>query len=495
MTTEPIPQNDPGAFPANIQEEIAALLLTKDEELKKAVGLVRPEYFTNPPLQDIIRILLAYFEQYRCCPPRDHIQTQLDDLKDQRWAELRSEMLTVLYDVSAALPLEYSSDRLGKFCRYQATQKAILDCASLLQKNQDYPGIIRLITGAAEAEPEAARDERELESICAADVVEEEMEWFWHNTFPKAKLSLLVGKPGSGKSFFTMMMAARVSSGADFPTHSNRPVDRGQVLILQTEDGWADTCKKRLRWEGADQSRIHFLTGTKDRQGNTYPVDLSTDLKQVRQKMSELGDVKLIIVDPLSAYVGISAKMDSHQEREVRLALGPLMAFIEQERVAVVGIMHMNKNQMADALYRISGSAAWSQVPRVIWTIAKDREDPELRHFLIMKNNTVPEVEKREAEFVFRIQENHIVLAPDVQPIGLAEAVGPETPEDARERRGKLKTALTFLEDQKAKGTRELSAREVKQAYPEIGDNTWKQARRKMKVRTAQRMDGWWWLF
>ena len=112
-----------------------------------------------------------------------------------------------------------------------------------------------------------------------------------------------------------------------------------------------------------------------------------------------------------------------------------------------------------------------------------------------MKSNTVPEVEKREAEFVFRIQENHIVVATDVQPIGLAEAVGPEAPEDARERRGKLKTALTFLEDQKAKGTHELSAREVKQAYPEIGDNTWKQARRIVKAKTAQRMDGWWWLF
>ena len=82
-----------------------------------------------------------------------------------------------------------------------------------------------------------------------------------------------------------------------------------------------------------------------------------------------------------------------------------------------------------------------------------------------------------------------------MQPTGLAEAVGPEAPEDARNRRGKLKTAITFLEDQKAIGTRELSAREVKQLYSEISDNTWKQARRKVKVETAQRPDGWWWLF
>ena len=93
------------------------------------------------------------------------------------------------------------------------------------------------------------------------------------------------------------------------------------------------------------------------------------------------------------------------------------MTFIEQEKVAVVGIMHLNKNQMADVIFRISGSAAWAQVPRVIWMISQDRNDPELRWLLAMKNNTIRETEKREAEFGFRIQENHIVIARDEQPI------------------------------------------------------------------------------
>lgn len=103
------------------------------------------------------------------------------------------------------------------------------------------------------------------------------------------------------------------------------------------------------------------------------------------------------------------------------------------------------------------------------------------------------ETDKRKAEFVFRIQDNRIVVDPDVQPMGLTEAIGPEPPEDAKERRGKLKTALAFLEDQKAKGTRELSAKEVNQAFPDINDNTWGQARRKLKIKTEQRPDGWWW--
>jgi len=406
-------------FPAKIQEEIAAILLTNEEKLKAAMGLVEPEFFDNLALQDIVRILFVYFEQYGCCPARDHIQTELYGLKDQTMAEARSETLRLLYEIADGDPLEYSSDKLGEFCRYQATKQALLDSVDLLKKKRDYPEIIRRITEAAGTAQEApAKDDRVLETVCATDLVEEDMEWLWHNTVPKAKLSLLVGKPEVGKSFFTMMMAARVSSGAPFPSSSApRPVERGQVLILQTEDGMEDTCVKRLRWEEADQSMIHFITGTRDRQGKSRPVDLSTDVEQVRRRMRELGNVKLIIVDPLSAYIGSSTKMDSHQDREVRLALRPLMTFIEQEKVAVVGIMHLNKNQMADVIFRISGSAAWAQVPRVIWMISQDRNDPELRWLLAMKNNTIRETEKREAEFGFRIQENHIVIARDEQPI------------------------------------------------------------------------------
>jgi hypothetical protein len=170
---------------------------------------------------------------------------------------------------------------------------------------------------------------------------------------------------------------------------------------------------------------------------------------------------------------------------------------IEQEKVAVVGIMHMNKNQLADAIYQISGSAAWVQVPRVIWMIAQDREDSELRWFLAMKNNTIPEIEKREAEFGFRIQENHIMVALEAQPISAEEAVAPEAPEDAKKRRGKLKDAIAFLEQLKAEvGVGgEVPVKDIQQAFPGISDPTWHRARKKLGLETKQRPEGWVWLF
>lgn len=335
----------------------------------------------------------------------------------------------------------------------------------------------------------------ELEYTCAADVVEEDVEWLWLNTFPKAKLSVLAGMLGAGKSFFTMMMAARVSSGTPF-LNSTRPVERGQVLILQYEDGLKDTVIKRLRWEGADMSMIGFITGTKGRDGKSRGVDLSADVEKLRLKIRELGNVKLIIVDPLSSYVGLHKKMDSYKDTDVREALRPLTDLIEQEKVAVIGIMHLNKSQMSDPRHRVVGSAAWMQVPRVAWWISEDKNDKDLHWFLAVKNNTIPLAERKQAEFGFRFEENHIVVAQNEEPPSIEDVTRPEPPEDAKDRRSKVETAVDFFEACRASGEKELPAKDVMEAHHGISKDIWAKARKKLGgISTEQRPDGWWWIF
>ncbi|MCX5915049.1 MAG: AAA family ATPase [Deltaproteobacteria bacterium] len=479
-----------------IQLSIASAILADPQMLPQALAVINPKSFVNPAVQDFVALILRYIEKYHQVMPTDVFLQEVSDLLDKKPKLPADEYLKVaesIITLGMAGDFDYARDRAVDFARYQAVQEAILKSASLLKKKRDYQGIVGLITEAAGTRPEGAEEGRELDTVCVADVIEMPSEWLWHDTFPKAQVSFLVGTPSSGKSFFTMMMAARVSRGEAFPTQTEYPVGQGQVLVLQVEDSIARTCKKRLRWEGASESNIHFILGTRDKRGITRPVDLSTDLEKIKQKMDELGNVRLLIVDPLSAYVGVKRNMDANSEREVRDALVPFMAFAEKEDIAVIAIVHLNKNLGADPLQRLMGSAAWGQVPRLVWTIVKDRQNPELRHFLMNKTNDGSETEKKKAEFVFRIEDNHIVVVPDVQPMSIHEAMGPEPPEDAKERRGKLKTAMTFLEEQKAKGTHELSAKEVNQAFPDINDNTWSQARRKLKVKPVQRPDGWWW--
>jgi len=155
---------------------------------------------------------------------------------------------------------------------------------------------------------------------------------------------------------------------------------------------------------------------------------------------------------------------------------------------------------MADVLFRISGYAAWAQVPWVIWAIVRERKDPALRQFLALKNNTIPGVDLTDAQFSFRIPKgvDHIDVAVDEEPSSAAEALAPEPPEDAKERRGKLKTAVEFLEilkgdlgDQKDS----MPAKEIQATFPKINPNTWKQARRELGILTGQRSAGWFWKF
>jgi hypothetical protein len=214
MNNHSFPQNDPGTFPIEIQEEIAACLLTNEEKLKAAVGLVEPKYFDNAPLQDIIRILFNYFEQYRHCPSRDHLQTELDGLKDrQMCGELRTKMLALLYDLAAGSSLDYSSDHLTDFCKYQAIKQSIIDSVDLLQKKKDYEEIGRRFKEATEI----GLGKGDLITKNLGNVEAQEIEWLWPHKFPKNKLSLIVGDPGVGKSFFTMMMAACITSGHRWP--------------------------------------------------------------------------------------------------------------------------------------------------------------------------------------------------------------------------------------------------------------------------------------
>ena len=83
------------------------------------------------------------------------------------------------------------------------------------------------------------------------DVESKEVEWIWYPYLPKGKLVLLMGDPGSGKTFLTTYIASVVSNG-DIFVNSNEHTKKGIVLLQNGEDGIGDTIKKRLEGSGAN---------------------------------------------------------------------------------------------------------------------------------------------------------------------------------------------------------------------------------------------------
>jgi putative DNA primase/helicase len=105
---------------------------------------------------------------------------------------------------------------------------------------------------------------------------------------------------------------------------------------------------------------------------------------RIAATLSELNDVALLIIDPVSAYLG---DVDSHRNAETRALLVPLAEMASRYHVAVVLITHLAKNASAEALLRITGSIAFAAMARGAWGVARDKDNPSRRLFLPLKNN------------------------------------------------------------------------------------------------------------
>jgi hypothetical protein len=220
------------------------------------------------------------------------------------------------------------------------------------------------------------------------DTVEpEDVAWLWPRRIALGKLTLIAGDPGLGKSFVTLDIAARVSRGQPWPDAPGVPNPSGGVVLLNAEDGLADTIAPRLDAAGADRRRIVSLDGvaadTPSSTSSERGFNLR-DLPALEQAIAEVSDCRLVVIDPITSYLGA---VDSHKNAEVRGLLGPLAALAAKHNVAIVAVTHLNKSGNGPAIYRTMGSLAFAAAARAAWAAIKDKEDPRRRLFIPVKNN------------------------------------------------------------------------------------------------------------
>ncbi len=217
-----------------------------------------------------------------------------------------------------------------------------------------------------------------------SDVSPEAITWLWEGRIAAGKMSLLVGDPGLGKSYLTMDLAARVTIGGTWPDKS--PARPGTVIVLTAEDGLADTVRPRLDLLGGDPARVHILTGTGDPE-KPSSFTLAQDLDCLEDAVLRTG-AGLVIIDPLSAYLG--SERDSHRDADVRGLLAPLAALAERHQLAVLSVLHLNKSEQQKALYRVQGTLAFVAASRAVFAVVNDQDEPGRRLFLPLKMNLGP---------------------------------------------------------------------------------------------------------
>ena len=216
----------------------------------------------------------------------------------------------------------------------------------------------------------------------AADVRVRAVEWLWDGRVPLGMLSLWAGPPKVGKSYVSLSMAAGVSRGAA-PPHGSIPDGPASVILMSAEDDPSRTIIPRLKAAGADLSRVHILESVVLEGGNEALPSLRADMAHVAAAADRLGDCRLIVIDPVSAYLG---GVDDHRNAEVRGILSPLKKMAERLNAAVVLLSHLSKGGSSNPQQRVIGSIAYVGACRANFLFVKDREDPTGRRVLMLDN-------------------------------------------------------------------------------------------------------------
>lgn len=230
-----------------------------------------------------------------------------------------------------------------------------------------------------------AETSAEVETECFADIPVESLRWLWDQRIPAGKLTIFAGDPGQGKSLATIDIAARVSRGDVFPDGCR--AGTGDSIILSCEDDARDTIAPRLRAARAVVARIHRVKAVRvtlaDGATGESTFNFERDMEKLDVALGRIPNVKLLIVDPLSAYMG---HVDTHRDAEIRRVLAPLADLAARRHLAVIGIMHLKKSETS-ALLRVSGSIAFVAAARAVWVFGEDPDAPENRVMVPAKNN------------------------------------------------------------------------------------------------------------
>jgi len=330
-----------------------------------------------------------------------------------------------------------------------------------------------------------------------ADIKAEAVGWLWLARIALRKLGLIAGDPGLGKSFLSLDIAARVTRGRAWPDGAPgcAPSD---VILLSAEDGAADTIRPRCEAAGADLDRIEILRAVREsNNGNLTErhFSLDGDVARLDEALERRPAVRLVIVDPVTAYLG---GLDSHKNAELRGALMPLAALAEKRGVAILLVSHLNKGQ-AEALYRVSGSNAFVAAPRTAWLVTQDPANEGPRRLMLqLKNNLAP----NPGGLAFKIESDEqgraaVAWEPGRVDMSAREALAPE-----RRERGpkpaKLEAATALLCKALGDGAKHPSIDLIKQADEDgISYDRLNDAAKKLGVNREKGAfkGGWvWWL-
>ena len=220
-------------------------------------------------------------------------------------------------------------------------------------------------------------EKKAVPMIRMSEIQQTEVEWLWYPYIPFGKLTIIQGNPGEGKTFFAMQLAAACTNRKYLP--QMEPFEPFNVIFQTAEDGLGDTVKPRLVSAEADMERVLVIDDTE------HPLTLAD--KRIENAIRE-NNARLVIIDPLQAFLG--ATVDMNRANEVRPILRRLADTAQNTNCAIVMIGHLNKASGSQSTYRGLGSIDITAVVRSLLFIGKVKTDPTTRVIVHEKSSLAP---------------------------------------------------------------------------------------------------------
>lgn len=317
-----------------------------------------------------------------------------------------------------------------------------------------------------------------LEIIKASDIEPKEVKWLWYPYIPFGKVTLLQGDPGDGKSKLMLSIAALLSRGEALPFTETEESEPMTIIYQTTEDDADDTVVPRFNSAGGNGENLIFIKEDEK--------SLSFGDNRIREAIEKY-NAKLLILDPMSSYIGESCSMNN--ANETRAEFNHLIAVAKDTGCAIVIIAHMNKMKDNNPLYRTNGSIDIAGAARSILAITRttNKEVPAERYLVQVKSNLAP----TGSAILFEVAEKGVNFVSELEMTAeeAFSSIAPKMGRPSEQENRAKKMIVEILQD----GEMAATECEAKLEAAGIKKSTIKKAKRKAGVISRKIGFQWYW--
>ncbi len=183
------------------------------------------------------------------------------------------------------------------------------------------------------------------------------------DVLPEGGLTLLVGRPKVGKSWFALQVACALSAGG-FALGLDTPLPKRSVLYCALEDGLRRLQRRiQLLATGYDPDAFHVVT-------ELSPLDRG-GLEELRELIRST-QAQVVFVDVVARILPRRRRNDGVYQSDYD-AFALLKDLAVAEGVSIVAVHHESKAPNEDPLMRVSGSTGLTGAVDAVLTLSKPR--------------------------------------------------------------------------------------------------------------------------